>query len=105
MKLNEFIQKYPNKMFIRFFYDIEYDYFITKHVCVYVKYQKDKFQESVEHFKLLFNVWSAGARDNKQKIIGYDKIFTSKQLLKQLKNCENFNVQNENGNYYFIEII
>ena len=105
MKLSEFIQKYPNKMFVRFFYDVQYDYGVTKHVCVYVKYEQNKFEKSVEHFQLLFNIWSAGQMDNKQIIRGYDRTFTSQQLLEQLKDCELFNVENQNGEYYFIEII
>lgn len=105
MKLSQFIQKYPNRMFVRFFYDIEYDYGVTRHVCVYMKYENNDLKKSAENFYRLFNIWSIGQMDNKQKIKGYDRVFVAKQLLKQFKNCEKYNVQNEDGQYYFLEII
>lgn len=105
MKLNQFIQQFPEKMFIRFFYDIEYNYGTTRHVCVYLKYEENQFEKSVEVFYRLFNIFSIGQLDNKQIIRGYDKIFVAKQLLNEFKDCSKYTIQNENGEYYFLEII
>lgn len=105
MKLKQFIEKYPNKMFIRFFFDIEYNYGTTTHCCVYLKYEKDNFQKSADVFRMLFNVWSIGQLDNKRTIKGYDKVFKANELTQQLKNIQTINVENIDGQYYFLEII
>ena len=105
MKLNQFIKKYPERMFVRFFYDVEYDYGVTRHCCLYVKYEQGKFEESEKIFLTLFNLWQSGQMDNKQTIRGYDRIFKAKQLLNQFKNCQRFQVNNVDNQYYFLEII
>lgn len=104
MKLNQFIQKYPNKMFMRFFYDIEYDYYKTHHVCVYMKYDGD-VNKTAQDFKRLFNILSIDQRDNKQTIKGYDRIFKATDLLKQFNDCTKIEVKYQDDQYYFLEVI
>ena len=105
MKLSQFINNYPEKMFVRFFYDVQYEYGVIKHCCLYVKYDINNPNRSIETFYSLFNTWSANQLDNKQKIRGYDRVFKALQLKKEIKNLEKYNVEQEDKEYYFLEII
>lgn len=107
MSLNDFFTKYPNAKFVRFFYDIVYDFYKTTHCCIYVKYEQGNNELSLQIFNCFMTCKETLALNRKCVVRGYDStIFDKTNLFKQLDNTDGVSViidkQNEN---YFIDYI
>lgn len=107
MQLKEFFQKNPNAKFVRFFYDIVYDYAKIQHCCLYVKYQDDNKDLSKQIFDCVMITKESLTLDKKYIVKGYDStIFDKNNLINQFDNLNKVCVIiDEINKNYFIDYV
>lgn len=105
MNLKQFVQKKPDALFVRFFFDVEFEYFVTHHYALYIKYDLRDKDKSIEIFNCLITSWSSLQLDKKYVIKGYDKVFDTKSIINEFQQIENVEIKEPEKWFYILQYL
>lgn len=106
MNIKQFCENQIDALFVRFFFDVQYDFGVTYHYAVYIKYDKNDTDKSIQLFNCMITAWSALQLDCKYIIRGYDPtVFNSKTIINEFseKEIQKTEVQKPNDYYYIVQ--